>query len=173
MANDSDADGDTLTSLWLAPAPTAAPSQSAATGFLHPGGWLHQRGHVYLCPQRRVHGGSATGTVTVAIKVDTDPAQNLNVHQPRQWQLQNSGQRDSGPDYRLQYTSSMSPADWQDLSSASVTATRRVCSPTSTLESAHSATIDLSARKATPWSCSTQQEAFAPGRHGPALREVW
>jgi hypothetical protein len=67
-------------------------------------------------------GGSATGTVTVAILVDTAPGQNLAATDLGNGSFRIDGNGIADRTYRLQYTDSLTPADWQDLAGGSVAA---------------------------------------------------
>jgi hypothetical protein len=67
-------------------------------------------------------GGSAVGTVTVAIEVDNDPGQNLVITNMGNGSFLVSGSGIPGRTYQMQYTDSLTPTDWQDLSGGSETA---------------------------------------------------
>ena len=68
------------------------------------------------------HGGSVIGTVTVAIKADNDPGQNLTITDLGNGSFRINGDGIPGRTYRLQSTDTLSPANWQDISGGSVTA---------------------------------------------------
>jgi hypothetical protein len=68
------------------------------------------------------HGGSVIGTVTVALKVDNDPAQNLVATLLGDGTFSIVGSGIPGRTYRLQYSDSLTPATWQNLGVATVTA---------------------------------------------------
>jgi hypothetical protein len=60
------------------------------------------------------YGISATGTITVAIKVDTSQGQNLTITTLGSSYLIN-GNGIPGYTYRVQSTSTLSPANWQNI----------------------------------------------------------
>lgn len=68
------------------------------------------------------YGGSATGTVTVAIQVDNTPGQNLVIINQGGGSFLILGSGIPDRTYRMQYTDSLTPANWQDLSNGSETA---------------------------------------------------
>ena len=121
LANDSDADSD--------------PLSIVVTGSSANGGTITVSGNwVFYTPASGFtsadsftytltdgHGGSVTGTVTVAIKVDNDPAQNLFITQLGDGRFSIQGGGIPGRTYRLQYSASLAPANWQDLAGATVT----------------------------------------------------
>jgi hypothetical protein len=63
-----------------------------------------------------------TGTVTVSIKVDNDPGQNLVITDLGGGSIQIRGSGIPGRTYRLQYTDTLAPAAWAELPGGSVTA---------------------------------------------------
>lgn len=69
------------------------------------------------------YGGSTVGTVTVNIKVDNDPGQNLTITplggDPQLYRIEGSGIPDRT--YRLQYSDTLALPNWFDLPGASVT----------------------------------------------------
>ena len=67
-------------------------------------------------------GAVVTGTVTVNIKVDVDPGQNLTITSLGGGSYRIRGSGIPGRTYRLQYTDEAVPATWQLLPGASVTA---------------------------------------------------
>jgi subtilisin-like proprotein convertase family protein len=121
LANDTDADNDTLT-------PTVSTTSANGATIRVSGGWVfytppagftNADSFTYTITDGR--GGSAMGTVTVAILVDNAPSQNL-VIMPlggNQYRIDASGI--PGRTYRLQY-SDTAPFNWQDLPGASLTA---------------------------------------------------
>ena len=120
LANDSDADGDTLT-------PTVNSTSANGATITVNGGWVfytpatgftNADSFTYTITDGR--GGSATGTVTVAIQVNDAPSQNLTIADLGGGSFLINGNGIVGYTYRLQYSDSTSPFDWQDL--ASVTA---------------------------------------------------
>jgi hypothetical protein len=121
LANDSDADGDTLT-------PTVSTTSANGASIRVSGGWVfytppagftNADSFTYTITDGR--GGSAVATVTVAILVDNAPSQNLVVTAlgGNQYRIDASGI--PGRTYRLQY-SDTAPFNWQDLPGASLTA---------------------------------------------------
>jgi len=122
LANDSDADGDTLTPV------VSTTSVNGATISVHggwvfytpPAGFTNADAFTYTITDGR--GGSATGTVSVAILVDNSQSQNLTITALGGNQYLIDGSGIPGYTYRLQYSDSMSPFDWQDLSGGSQTA---------------------------------------------------
>jgi len=122
LGNDSDADADTLN--------ITVSSASASNGTVTVvGAWVYYtpaEGHTnvdsftYTITDGR--GGSATGTVTVAIKVDNVPTENLTISHVGGNSYLIKGSGIPGRTYRLQSTESLAPAAWTDLPGASVTA---------------------------------------------------
>jgi subtilisin-like proprotein convertase family protein len=122
LANDSDADGDTVS---IAVAGTSANggvlTVSGDWVFYTPAaGFTNSDSFTYTLTDS--HGGSVTGTVAVAIKADNGPAQNLAVTDLGNGSFRIDGSGIPGRTYRLQYSDSMSPATWENLPGASVTA---------------------------------------------------
>ena len=122
LSNDSDADGDTLTPV------ISATSANGGTVALR-GAWVYYtpasgftNADSFTYTISDGHGGSATGTVTVAIQVDTVPSQNLTITALGGNQYLIHGDGIPGRTYRLQYSTSSDPFNWQDLASGSVTA---------------------------------------------------
>jgi hypothetical protein len=124
LANDSDADNDTLN--------ITVSSTSANGGTITvSGGWVFYTPasgftnvDTFTYTITDGHGGSTVGTVTVNIKVDNEPGQNLSITSlggdPQSYRIIGSGI--PGRTYRLQFTDTLTPANWQDLPGASVTA---------------------------------------------------
>ena len=67
-------------------------------------------------------GAVVTGTVTVSIKVDIDPGQNLVITDLGGGSFQIRGNGIPGRAYRLQFTDTLTPAAWAELPGGSVTA---------------------------------------------------
>ena len=122
LANDSDSDGDTL---------TITVSSSSANGgtitvsnswvFYTPAsGFTNEDSFTYTITDGR--GDSAIATVTVAIKVDNDPGQNLTITNLGGGQFRIRGSGIPGRTYRLQYTDELVPSNWQILPGGTVTA---------------------------------------------------
>src|SRR5439155_3858615 len=115
LANDSDADGDTLSVIVSS---TSANGGSITVSndwvFYTPAaGFTNTDSFTYTISDSR--GGSATATVTVAIKVDNDPGQNLTIADLGGGQFRIRGSGIPGRTYRLQYTDELGPANWQIL----------------------------------------------------------
>jgi hypothetical protein len=122
LANDSDADGDTLNV-------TVEPTSAGGGTIIVSNGWVfytpaagYTNADAFTYSIADGHGGSAIGTVTVAIKVDDDPAQNLTITSLGNGSFRISGNGIPGRTYRLQFTTLPSPSNWQDIPGASVMA---------------------------------------------------
>ena len=122
LANDSDADGDTLT-------PTVSTTSVNGATIRVSGGWVfytppagftNADSFTYTITDGR--GGSAVATVSVTIKVDNSISQNLTVTPLGGNQYRIDGSGIPGRTYRLQYSDTTSPFVWQDISGGSVTA---------------------------------------------------
>jgi subtilisin-like proprotein convertase family protein len=122
LANDSDADADTLT------ISVGATSTNGATITVS-GNWVQYTPapgstnvdqFTYTISDGR--GAVVTGTVTVSIKVDNDPGQNLVITDLGGGSIQIRGSGIPGRTYRLQYTDTLAPAAWAELPGGSVTA---------------------------------------------------
>ncbi len=122
LANDSDADGDTLVitvSSTSANGGTITVSGSWVTYTPAPG-FTNSDSFTYTIADGR--GAVVTGTVTVNIKVDNDPGQNLTITHLSGDSYRILGSGIPGRIYRLQFTDTLTPADWQLLPGATVTA---------------------------------------------------
>jgi hypothetical protein len=122
LANDTDADGDGLS---ISVANTSANSGSISIS----GDWVSYApannftaADSFTYTISDGHGGTAVGTVTVAIKVDSDPAQNLAATLQANGTFLIQGSAIPGRTYHLQYSDSLSSPNWQSLSGATVTA---------------------------------------------------
>ncbi|MEO7677891.1 MAG: MBG domain-containing protein [Verrucomicrobiota bacterium] len=122
LANDSDADGDTLN---ITVSSTSANAGTIAVR----GGWVYYTpatgftnadSFTYTIEDGR--GGSVVGTVAVTIKVDVDPGQNLTITSLGEGSFRISGSGIPDRTYRLQATDTLAPADWQDIADGSRTA---------------------------------------------------
>jgi hypothetical protein len=122
LGNDSDADSDTLT-------PVVSSSSANGGTVTVSGAWVYYTpatgftnadSFTYTISDGR--GGSDTATVTVAIKVDDAPTQNLVITDLGGGNVRIDGHGIPGRTYRLQYTESLTPANWQDLPGGSKTA---------------------------------------------------
>lgn len=122
VANDTDADGDPL-NITVSPASANGGTITVSSGwaFYTPAaGFTNADSFTYTITDG--HGGSATGTVTVALKVDNAPGQNLLITDLGNGSFHIDGSGIPSRTYRLQYTGTLTPADWQDISGGSVTA---------------------------------------------------
>ncbi len=122
QTNTSDADGDTLN---LTFSPTSANSGTVAQKgpwlyYVPAAGFTSQDTFTYTVTDG--HGGSATGTVTVAIIAVNQPGANLVITDLGNGSVLINGSGVPGRTYRMQYTATLSPANWQDISGGSVTA---------------------------------------------------
>jgi subtilisin-like proprotein convertase family protein len=122
LANDSDADGDTLTI-------TVSSTSTNGATITVSGGWVFYTPapgstnvdqFTYTIADGR--GAIVTGTVTVNIKVDNDPGQNLTIADLGGGSFRIRGSGIPGRTYRLQYTDEVVPANWQVLPGGTVTA---------------------------------------------------
>ena len=122
LANDSDADGDPLNF-------TASLTSGNGGTITVAGGWViytpaagftNADSFTYTITDGQ--GGSATGTVTVAIQTDENPSLNLTITSLGNNTYRIDGDGIPGRTYRLQFSDSANPLNWQDLPSASVTA---------------------------------------------------
>jgi subtilisin-like proprotein convertase family protein len=123
LANASDADGDTLNiSVSSISASNATITVSGGWVFYTPpAGFTNADSFTYTVTDG--HGGSATGTVTVAIQVDNTPSQNLVITPlgGNQYLINASGI--PGYTYRLQYSDVIGPFVWQDIESVTADST--------------------------------------------------
>ncbi|MFM1767980.1 MAG: hypothetical protein RJA22_509 [Verrucomicrobiota bacterium] len=122
LTNDTDADGDSLT--------VTVATNSANGGVITVAGdWItytpasgftNVDSFTYTIADGR--GGVATGTVTVNIKQDNEPGVNLTIISlgGNSYRIRGSGI--PGRTYRLEYSNGLTPATWQVLSGATVTA---------------------------------------------------
>jgi hypothetical protein len=122
LANASDADGDTL---GITVSSTSANGGTVTVVgdwvFYTPAaGFTNADSYTYTVTDG--HGGSATGTVTVAILVDNAPGQNLVITNLGNGSFQINGSGIPGRTYRMQYTDSLTPPSWQTFSDGTVTA---------------------------------------------------
>ena len=117
LANDFDADGDTL---GIAVSTTSANGATINVS----GGWVFYtppagftNGDSFTYTITDVRGGSAVGTVTVAIQVDNNQSQNLTITDLGNGSFRIAGKGIPGYTYRLQYSDTGSPFVWQELGS--------------------------------------------------------
>ncbi len=122
LASCSDADGDAL---------NITPSSTSANG----GAITVADGWVFYAPAEGFtnadsftytvtdgYGGSAVGTITVAIAVDASAGQNLTITSLGNGSYLINGAGIPGYTYRVQHSPTINPANWQDIPGASVTA---------------------------------------------------
>ena len=121
LANASDADGDTLTmSVTNTSVNGGTITINGAWAFYTPAaGYTNADSFTYTVTDGQ--GGSATGTITVAIQVDAAPGQNLVITALGGSSYLISGSGIPGRTYRMQYTDSLTPANWLDFLGGSVT----------------------------------------------------
>ena len=117
LANDSDADGDTLNiTVSSTSASNATVTVSGGWVFYTPAaGFTNADAFTYTITDGR--GGSATGTVTVAILVDNTQSQNLTITDLGGGSFRVNGSGIPGYTYRLQYSDTVAPFAWQDIGS--------------------------------------------------------
>ncbi|HEX4265007.1 MAG TPA: MBG domain-containing protein [Verrucomicrobiae bacterium] len=122
LANDTDADGDALTSdVSLTSANGGTVTVSGGWVIYTPAvGFTNADSFTYTIADG--HGGSATGTVTVAIMTDNGLSSNLSITSLGNHQYRIDGNGIPGRTYRLQYTDSTNPFIWQDLAGGSLIA---------------------------------------------------
>ncbi len=122
LANDSDADADTLTI-------TVGTTSTNGATITVSGNWVQYTPapgstnvdeFTYTISDGR--GAVVTGTVTVSIKVDNDPGQNLVISDLGGGSFQIRGNGIPGRAYRLQFTDTLAPPAWAELPGGSVTA---------------------------------------------------
>jgi hypothetical protein len=122
LANASDGDGDPLNiSVSSSSANAGTVTVSGGWVFYTPAaGFTNADSFTYTITDG--HGGSAVGTVTVAIEVDNDPGVNLAITDLGNGSFRIDGSGIPGRTYRLQSTDTLTPANWQDISGGSLTA---------------------------------------------------
>jgi subtilisin-like proprotein convertase family protein len=122
LANASDADGDTL-NISVSSSSASNATITVVGGWVRytpPAGFTNADSFTYTVTDGR--GGSATGTVTVAVPVDNTQSQNLVIMNLGNNQFRIDGSGISGDTYRLQYSDTLAPFNWQDLTDGGVTA---------------------------------------------------
>jgi hypothetical protein len=122
LANDSDADGDAL-AITISPTSAQGGSITVSNGwvFYTPApGLTNVDSFTYTIADGR--GAEVMATVSVAIKADDDPGQNLIITDLGSGSYHIRGSGIPERTYRLQFTETLSPADWQDLPGGNVTA---------------------------------------------------
>ncbi len=120
LTNASDADGDTLNINVSSTSASSATITVSGGWCSHtpPAGFTNAGSFTYTVTDG--FGGSATGTVMVAIQVNNSQSQNLTISDPGGGSVLIEGNGIPGYTYRLQYSDTSGPFVWQDL--ASVTA---------------------------------------------------
>jgi hypothetical protein len=115
LANDSDADFDTIAATFSSTSANGGTITVSGVWVLYTpaAGFTNTDSFTYTIADSR--GGSAIGTVTVAIKVDNEPSQNLTITALGGGSIRINGSGIPGRAYRLQYTSTLISADWQDI----------------------------------------------------------
>ena len=115
LANASRPSGDTLT---LSVSPTSASNATVAIS----GGWifytppsLFTNAGSFTYTVTDNFGASATATVSVALRVDNSQSQNLLITSRGNNQFPINGRGISGYTYRLQYSDTSGPFNWQSL----------------------------------------------------------
>jgi hypothetical protein len=122
LASASDADGDTL-SIIVSSNSACGGTVTLASGqalYIPPAGFTTSDSFTYTVADG--YGGSATGTVTVAIFVDNTPGHGLALTGMGNGSFQIHGYGIPGCSYRLQFTTTLNPANWQDIPGGSATA---------------------------------------------------
>jgi hypothetical protein len=122
LASCSDADGDTLT---ITPSSTSANGATITVSdgwiFYAPAsGFTNADSFTYTVADG--YGGSAVGTITVAIEVDTSAGQNLTITSLGNGSYLINGNGIPNYTYRLQHTPTLNPANWQAIPGANLTA---------------------------------------------------
>ncbi len=115
LGNDSDADGDTL-NISVNSTSTNGASISVRGGWVFytpASGYTNVDSFTYTITDGR--GGSAVGTVMVAIHVDDAPSQNLTITSLGGGSILIGGNGIPGYSYRLQYSDTTAPFNWQEL----------------------------------------------------------
>jgi len=117
LANDSDADGDPLT---ISVSATSANGGTISVS----GGWViytpaagFTSADSFTYTIDDGYGGTAVGTVSVNIKVDTGLSSNLTITSLGNHQYRIDGSGIPGRTYRVQYSDTVNPLNWQDLTS--------------------------------------------------------
>ncbi len=109
LASDSDADGDTL-NLTVSPTSASNATLTVSGGWVFytpPAGFTNADAFTYTITDG--HGGSAVGTVTVALQVDDAPSQNLTITDLGEGSFRINGSGIPGYTYRLQYSGQPQP----------------------------------------------------------------
>ena len=122
LANDSDADGDAL-NIVVSPASASNATIRVSGGWVFytpPTGFTNADSFTYTITDGR--GGSAVGTVAVAIQVDNSQSQNLAITDLGNGAFRINGNGIPGYLYRLQYSDTIAPFNWQVMVGGSVTA---------------------------------------------------
>jgi len=115
LANDSDADDDTLSETFSSTSANDGTITVSSNWVLYTpaAGFTNADSFTYTITDGR--GGSATNIVTVTIKVDNDPSQNLVITALGGGSIHVAGFGIPGRTYRLQYSSTLTPPEWHDI----------------------------------------------------------
>ncbi len=122
LATDSDADGDALT-ITVSSASANDAAITVTNGWVFytpPQGFTNADSFTYTVSDG--YGGSATGTITVAIEVDNSPGANLTITNLGNGSFLINGNGIPDRTYTLQFSPSLNPANWQNIPGGSVTA---------------------------------------------------
>jgi subtilisin-like proprotein convertase family protein len=125
LANASDADGDTL-NMTVSSISASNATITVIGGWVFytpPAGFTNADSFTYTVTDG--YGGSATGTVTVAIQVDTAPSQNLTITDLGDGSFLINGNGIVGYTYDLQYSDTVTPFVWVELGSLTADSTGR------------------------------------------------
>ena len=121
LATNSDADGDAL-SIAVSSTSSNGAAITVTNGWVFyapPQGFTNADSFTYTVTDG--HGGSAVGTVTVAIEVDNGQSENLTITNLGNGSYLIEGNGIPGRTYRLQFSPTLNPATWQDIVGGSVT----------------------------------------------------
>jgi len=132
LTNASDADGDPLNmTVSSVSASNATVTVSGGWVFYTPAvGFTNADSFTYTITDGQ--GGSATGTVTVAIQVDNAQSQNLTITDLGNGSFLINGSGIPGYTYRLQYSDTIAPFTWQDISNMTADSVGRFGYPDTT-----------------------------------------
>jgi hypothetical protein len=122
LANCSDADGDTLNLTVSSASASNVPIRVSGGWVFYtpPAGFTNADSFTYSVTDGQ--GGSATGTVTVAIEADNSQSQNLTITDLGNGSVLIQGSGIPGYTYRLQSSDTAGPFNWSDIPGGSVTA---------------------------------------------------
>jgi hypothetical protein len=118
LANDSDADGDTIAFNSVSPTSPGGGTLSVSNGWIQYSpltGFANTDSFTYVITDGR--GGSAVGAVTINIKDEPIVAQNLVIDSQGNGSYRIRFHGIPGREYTIQYSDSLAPANWQTLAS--------------------------------------------------------